>query len=455
MDMLTASVTVIALADLLLKSVGVLAAFLLVDILVGRKLSSNSRHLLWLNALFCLAVLPFLPRLVSYAAPASMASGAWFEIIVTPGSDSAASSPLNVSWLFVLYLIPACWLIAKMSAALYRLRGIRRSSDLVTTPSTVTLLADLKFRLGISRRVVLRCSPHVDSPSSFGLLTPHIVLPAQSGNWSTSVMTDVLLHELSHIKRLDWITLITAWLITSIYWINPLAWLALKRLNEEAEHSCDTAVLHAGRSDTDYAESLLSLAQACIHSAHVTRAEKLSAQMMLDRNTLKTRIHRILEDNIMSTPERKQLVRNQLKKTAVLLVLLSSGTLGLFGTSHLLSAQTPDPARAPDPSQRTVDREMIPLNSIEPVYPTRAAARKIEGWVQVRFTVTAAGNVDEQSIEVVDAEPRGMFDTSAMRATAEFIFSPRVRDGVAVDVPNVQYVFRFRMTEEPEQQTTL
>lgn len=157
----------------------------------------------------------------------------------------------------------------------------------------------------------------------------------------------------------------------------------------------------------------------------------------------------------MSTPERKQLVRKELKRTAALLVLLSSATLGLLGTSHLLSAQTPDPLRAPDPGQRTVDQEMIPLNMVEPVYPARAATRKVEGWVQVSFTVTATGNVDAQTIEVVDAEPRGMFDTSAMNATAEFTFSPRIRNGVPVDVPNVQYVFRYKLQQESEQQETL
>lgn len=447
--------TTIALADLLLKSTVLLGAFLLLDLLIGRRLNSNSRHLLWLNALFCVAVLPFLPMLVSYAAPGTVASDAWFEITVTPASVAAATpGTFNVSWLLIFYAIPACWLLTKMGTALYGLRRLRQRSAPVTNNSTITLLADLKTQLDISRKIELRLGRDIDSPLSFGLLTPHIILPEQSKNWSASVMTDVLLHELSHIKRLDWITLITAWLIASVYWINPLAWFALKRLNEEAEHSCDTAVLHAGRSDTDYAGSLLSVAQACIHSAQITRAEKLSAQMMLDRNTLKTRIHRILEDNIMSTPERKQLVKKELKRTAALLVLISSATLGLFGTSHLLSAQTPDPTRAPDPSQRTVDQEMIPLHSEMPQYPRAAADGGIEGWVQVRFTVTAAGTVDADSVEVVDAEPADIFNASAQRATLKFEFSPRIRNGVPVDVPNVQYVFRYRLQEDPAQETT-
>jgi periplasmic protein TonB len=91
------------------------------------------------------------------------------------------------------------------------------------------------------------------------------------------------------------------------------------------------------------------------------------------------------------------------------------------------------------------DGEMLPLVNIQPTYPTRAAQRGIEGWCQVSFTVTDTGGV--RDVVVVDAEPRGMFDQASIRAAERFRFQPRVVNGVAVEVPNVQYVFRFRLEE--------
>jgi periplasmic protein TonB len=91
------------------------------------------------------------------------------------------------------------------------------------------------------------------------------------------------------------------------------------------------------------------------------------------------------------------------------------------------------------------DGEMLPLVNIQPQYPTRAAQRGIEGWAQVAFTVTDSGGV--RDVIVVDAEPRGMFDQASIRAAERFRFQPRVVNGVAVEVPNVQYVFRFRLEE--------
>ncbi len=68
----------------------------------------------------------------------------------------------------------------------------------------------------------------------------------------------------------------------------------------------------------------------------------------------------------------------------------------------------------------------------------------------MRFTVIADGSVEESSVSIVDSQPAEVFDSSAIAAAKQFLFSPRIVAGQAVDVPNVQYVFRFFMSEESE-----
>jgi protein TonB len=89
------------------------------------------------------------------------------------------------------------------------------------------------------------------------------------------------------------------------------------------------------------------------------------------------------------------------------------------------------------------DGDFLPLVAIAPQYPNRAAQRGITGWCLVSFTVDRMGNVDEDSIEVVDAEPPNVFNRSSQRAAARFKFQPRVVDGVGIDVPGVQYLFTY------------
>lgn len=93
------------------------------------------------------------------------------------------------------------------------------------------------------------------------------------------------------------------------------------------------------------------------------------------------------------------------------------------------------------------DGDYLPLVAIAPQYPTRAAQRGIQGWCLVSFTVDGQGNVIEDSIAVVDAEPASIFDRSSIRAASRFKFQPRVVDGQGVEVPGVQYLFRYQLEE--------
>ena len=81
------------------------------------------------------------------------------------------------------------------------------------------------------------------------------------------------------------------------------------------------------------------------------------------------------------------------------------------------------------------DGDYLPLVAIAPQYPTRAAQRGIQGWCLVSFTVDGMGNVVEDTITVVDAEPASIFDRSSIRAATRFKFQPRVVDGQGVEVP--------------------
>lgn len=95
----------------------------------------------------------------------------------------------------------------------------------------------------------------------------------------------------------------------------------------------------------------------------------------------------------------------------------------------------------------SADGEQLPLVTIAPQYPTRAAQRGIEGWCLVSFSIDGLGNVIEDSIVVVDAEPPNLFDRASVRAVTRFKYQPRVVDGVGVQVDGLQYVFRYELEE--------
>jgi protein TonB len=91
------------------------------------------------------------------------------------------------------------------------------------------------------------------------------------------------------------------------------------------------------------------------------------------------------------------------------------------------------------------DRDVIPLVRINPDYPPRALSRGLEGWVQVRFTITATGTVKDAV--VVNAEPRNIFDDAALKAIARWRYNPKVESGVAVERVGVQTIIRFQLEQ--------
>jgi protein TonB len=99
----------------------------------------------------------------------------------------------------------------------------------------------------------------------------------------------------------------------------------------------------------------------------------------------------------------------------------------------------------PGPAAAGASSEAVPLVRVSPIYPARAQARGIEGWVLLRFTITPQGTTKD--IEVVDADPKGYFERAAENAVKKYKYKPRIEDGVAVDWPGVQLVISFEMQE--------
>ena len=76
------------------------------------------------------------------------------------------------------------------------------------------------------------------------------------------------------------------------------------------------------------------------------------------------------------------------------------------------------------------------LVAIQPQYPRDAAMAGIEGWVKVRFTVTAAGTVTD--IRILEANPNRVFNEAVLRTLARWKFEPAKNEGHPVASTVVQ-----------------
>jgi beta-lactamase regulating signal transducer with metallopeptidase domain len=70
-----------------------------------------------------------------------------------------------------------------------------------------------------------------------------------------------MLHEFAHLERRDHLTRLIASAACTLFWFNPLVWLASRRLRAESECACDDRVIRAGVPPVEYAAHLLEVAR--------------------------------------------------------------------------------------------------------------------------------------------------------------------------------------------------
>jgi TonB family protein len=74
--------------------------------------------------------------------------------------------------------------------------------------------------------------------------------------------------------------------------------------------------------------------------------------------------------------------------------------------------------------------ELALVKSVKPVYPDKANLKKIEGWVELDFTVAENGEVKD--IAVHATSPPGVFEAAAIKALSQWRYKPILRDTKAV-----------------------
>ena len=116
------------------------------------------------------------------------------------------------------------------------------------------------LHLGIKKKVQVWLSEHIDVPSVTGFIKPIILLPvAVINHLSIGQVNAILLHELAHIKRNDFLLNFIQSIIALLLFFNPFVYWLNGIANKERENCCDDWVLNFRYNQLEYAKALLVL----------------------------------------------------------------------------------------------------------------------------------------------------------------------------------------------------
>ncbi len=144
-----------------------------------------------------------------------------------------------------------------------------------------SMLAQSAHKLGLrtAHPVRLLLHPEVSVAMTAGARKPVVLLPASSREWSAERMQVVLLHELAHVQRGDWQTLIASEIALAVWWFHPLAWWLSRSVRRDAEQAADDRVLAAGTRPSDYAAHLLAIVRGLGEGEQAPRPAMAMAQL--------------------------------------------------------------------------------------------------------------------------------------------------------------------------------
>lgn len=199
-------------------------------------------------------------------------------------SNAAGILPyLSISYIFLLL-----FLMIKLFTA-YRYVYFIANKRLIVPPLRLLDFASkVAVKMNIAKNIKVWLSDHVDVPATIGFLKPVILIPVASvNNLSSDQLEAIILHELSHIKRNDYLMNLFISVIETILFFNPFILLLARAVKTERENCCDDFVIHYRYDPHSYASALLCLEQSRRSNL------QLSVAAVSGKKQLLTRIKRI------------------------------------------------------------------------------------------------------------------------------------------------------------------
>lgn len=289
--------------------------FITVEKLFENKLSPKTGYMLWFPFIM-LTICAFMP---SFNLPVSLNNGISTTITeITSKSDLNYSSDIKDLYVSVsnYSIIPIIWITGICVHMVTIITGIIKLKKLTHYKINSPLFVNCCKRLNVKADFYV--SPHVNSPLSYGIIRPKVILP--DIKLKDKELEHIVIHELVHHKHKDILINFILCILNALYWFNPFIYIAFNRIRLDMEIYCDyTAIKYTG-SNIDYGNTVINLTEQNIKF-------KAASYMSGRKGELKSRITRIADFN----KKYSSLCRRAVVSLLIIISLTASLIINCFG----------------------------------------------------------------------------------------------------------------------------
>ncbi|MGM1431247.1 M56 family metallopeptidase [Sphingobacterium lactis] len=194
-----------------------------------------------------------------------------------------------IPYIVLIYVIGMFFQIGLLIQSILKMRQIRFKGLEGISLEWSELFRTARQKLNIPEGVQLFLSTKIDVPLTLGHLKPFVLFPiAYANKMDINQVEAILLHELAHVKRRDYLINLIKVCIETLMFFNPFVWALSKVIEREREHACDDLVLQHITKPITYAQALVELEEL-----RMAMRPKLAMAATGKRNHLLKRIKRI------------------------------------------------------------------------------------------------------------------------------------------------------------------
>jgi hypothetical protein len=282
-------------------------------------------------------------------------------------------------------------------------------------------------------------SDKTGTPATFGLRRPIVLLPPVFASMDHERQAAVVLHELLHARRADWLTLMLEELLKAVLFFHPAVHWLVGRVRLAREQTVDAAVVRRLGGREAYLESLVEVARFAVH------ARAVPAVPFLRESHLRERVDLLLREVSMS----------RLRTLAHVALTTAALVLAVSWAASAVPLQSVKPA-APAATIAIEDKVTAPgepklVHQVRPAYPPEAKAEKVQGLFLIDVVIGKDGVIKDARVvasaptaERLEAlEPKkgtpaaqegdARLAAAALDAVKQWRYAPILKDGKPVE----------------------
>lgn len=247
----------------------------------------------------------------------------------------------------------------------------------------------------------IRVSSDITSAVTFGFWNAVILLPPSFLDLDERSQEAIVVHELMHVWRGDWIFAISEEIVRSILWIHPAIWWLLAQIQLTREQVVDRATVEFTSSREQYLEALLAVARTKV------RPDLALAPLFLRKRHLAKRVAAIIKEIRMS---KRQMISSLV---TVFTLALVTARVAVFVFPLESTAQEAGSYQSPGISVDTYGHKLLHASRVD--YPQSAREQRIEGTVVLQLSLNAQGQVSDARVTSGPDELRNAALSSALQ----------------------------------------